>query len=49
MKVFKRKIEFISAKCPECNGNLEFDSNIEIATCSNCGAQCLVKNFRKKH
>ena len=48
MGLFKRKITFVSAKCPECGGNLELDSNMATAICQNCGAQCIVENKPKK-
>lgn len=47
MALFNRNPKFISAKCPECNGNLILDSNIETATCSKCGNHCIVQNLQK--
>lgn len=47
MALFNRKPKFLSAKCPECNGNLILDSNMETATCSKCGNQCIVQNLQK--
>lgn len=48
MSIFKRKIEFVSAICPECGGNLELDATLETAYCQYCGAMCIVKNAQKK-
>ena len=48
MGIFKRRIKFVSAICPECKGNLELDGNLETAFCQHCGAQCIVENARKK-
>ena len=48
MGIFKRKIKFISATCPKCQGNLELDANLETAFCQYCGAQCIVENARRK-
>ena len=48
MNMFKRKISFISAICPECKGNLQLDSNLETAFCQYCGAQCIVENTPKR-
>ena len=44
MGLFKKKINFVSAKCPECNGNLELDTEFKVAFCNRCGAQCIVEN-----
>lgn len=44
----KKKPEFVAAKCPECHGNLELDTNMETAFCSNCGAQCIIENLQRK-
>ena len=44
----KKKIKFISAICPECNGHLELDANLETAFCQYCGAQCIVENAPNK-
>ena len=49
MSIFKRKIEFVSAICPECGGNLELDATLETAYCQYCGAMCIVKNAQKKN
>ena len=48
MGLFKKKIKFISAICPECKGNLQLDSNLTNAYCQYCGAQCIVENAPKK-
>lgn len=48
MNLFSKKVKFISAICPECNGHLELDSNLETAFCQYCGAQCIVENAPKK-
>lgn len=48
MGIFEKKVKFISAVCPECNGHLELDSNLETAFCQYCGAQCIVANAPKK-
>jgi DNA-directed RNA polymerase subunit RPC12/RpoP len=44
----KKKIKFVSAICPECNGHLELDANLETAFCQYCGAQCIVENAPSK-
>ena len=49
MGIFNRKkIQFISAICPECKGHLELDANLETAFCQYCGAQCIVENAPQK-
>ena len=48
MGLFKKQIKFVSAICPECNGHLELDSNMETAFCQNCGTQCIIENKPKK-
>lgn len=48
MGIFKKQINFISAICPECKGNLTLDANMETAFCRHCGAQCVVENSPKK-
>ena len=49
MRIFgKKKIEFVSAICPECKGNLELDAKLERAFCQYCGAQCIVENAPKR-
>ena len=35
------------AICPACKGNLRLDSNLEVAYCQYCGAQCIVENAPK--
>ncbi len=47
MSIFKRKTKFIAAICPACQGNLRLDSNLEVAYCQYCGAQCIVENAPK--
>lgn len=46
MGLFKRKPKFIAAVCPQCGGNLEMDSQLQTATCTKCGAQCLVEDVQ---
>lgn len=48
MGIFKKKIQFVAAICPECQGHLELDANLETAFCQYCGAQCIVENAKKK-
>ena len=48
MSLFKKKIEFISAICPECKGNLQVDTTLTKAYCQYCGAQCIIENAPKK-
>ena len=48
MGIFKKRIKFVSAICPECKGHLELDSNLKTAFCQYCGAQCIVENAPKK-
>lgn len=48
MSIFKKKIKFVSAICPQCSGHLELDSKLETAFCQYCGAQCIVENADKK-
>ena len=48
MGLFRKQIKFVSAICPECNGHLELDSNLETAFCQYCGAQCIVENAPKR-
>ena len=48
MSFLKKQVNFISANCPECNGHLELDANLETAFCQHCGAQCIVENAPKK-
>ena len=48
MSIFKKRIKFVSAICPECKGHLELDSNLKTAFCQYCGAQCVVENAPKK-
>ena len=48
MGLFKKRVNFISAICPECKGHLELDGNLERAFCQYCGAQCIVENLQKK-
>ena len=48
MDLFKKRIKFVSAICPDCNGHLELDSTLETAFCQYCGAQCIVENAPKK-
>lgn len=38
----KRESKFIPATCPKCSGNLEIDSNFEIAYCLQCGLKCVI-------
>ena len=48
MGLFNKNPKFIAAICPECKGHLELDSNLEMAFCQYCGAQCIVENVKKK-
>lgn len=48
MKIFEKKPEFIAATCPKCGGRLELDVNFEVAYCSDCGTQCIIRNAQKK-
>ncbi len=48
MGLFGKKIKFTSAICPQCKGNLKVDSNLEMAYCQYCGAQCIVENAPKR-
>ena len=48
MNILNKKPEFIAATCPKCGGVLELDSNFEVAYCSNCKTQCIIKNVKKK-
>ena len=48
MSIFKKKVNFIAAICPKCNGHLELDSKMETAFCQYCGTQCVVENAPKK-
>ena len=47
MSIFKRKTKFVAAICPECKGHLQLNSNLEVAYCQYCGAQCIVENAPK--
>lgn len=38
-------MEFIAAKCPQCNSNLEVPDDKEIFECSFCGATIVVKDI----
>jgi tetratricopeptide (TPR) repeat protein len=38
-------MEFIAAKCPQCNSNLEVPDDKEIFECSYCGATIVVKEI----
>lgn len=48
MGLINKKPEFIAAVCPLCGGNLELDSNFEIARCKDCGAESIIRNVNKK-
>ncbi len=48
MALFKRKIEFVSAICPKCQGNLRLNTKMDRATCEHCGAECIVENTSKQ-
>ena len=48
MNIFNKKVEFIAAVCPKCGGRLELDVNFEVAYCSNCGTQCIIRNAKKR-
>ena len=48
MGLINKKPEFIAAVCPLCGGNLELDSNFEIARCKECGAESIIRNVNKK-
>lgn len=47
--VRKRKVDFIEAVCPRCGGNLELDSNMEIAHCSRCHLRCVIDDNLDKN
>ena len=40
--------KFIAARCPNCGGKLELDSNFEVAYCADCGTQSIIQNVKKK-
>ncbi len=48
MSIFQKKIKFVSATCPNCQGNLTLDAKMERATCAQCGAECIVENTPKQ-
>lgn len=48
MGLINKKPEFIAAVCLLCGGNLELDSNFEIARCKDCGAESIIRNVNKK-
>ena len=48
MGIFSKKIKFVSAICPECNGHLALDARLETAFCQYCGAQCIIEHAPKK-
>ena len=48
MKVFDKQPKFIAAKCPSCGGRLELDADFEVAYCTDCGTQCIIKHAKKR-
>ncbi len=48
MAFFKKKIQFTSAICPKCQGNLRLNTSMDRATCEHCGAECIVENASKQ-
>ncbi len=48
MGIFRKKIKFVAAICPECDGRLQLTSNMEVAYCPKCGAQCIVEDVPNK-
>ena len=43
MNIFNKQPKFFAAKCPNCGGRLELDSDFEVAYCADCGSQCIIK------
>lgn len=48
MNIFNKKPEFIAATCQKCGGRLELDVNFEVAYCSECGTQSIIRNAKKR-
>ncbi len=48
MGLFRKKINFVSAICPNCKGNLKLDTKLERAICQHCGAESIIENTPKQ-